>query len=176
MRRNISLLLLCLGLLLLAGCGYNGNATSTGSGLPGTATVVSRVTPGATSTPTTTTGPLSTSGHVSVQLSTTGYHIHDPITVTITNGTSQSIGFADHQSDCTIVLLQRQNTASWTPIGICRLMTLTRFLSLDAGKSTTVSLRAPATGWQTGSYRVLFSYGGTHGNGNAASSAVFQIH
>ncbi|MGH2478982.1 MAG: hypothetical protein ACRDHW_04935 [Ktedonobacteraceae bacterium] len=181
MRMNVFLPLLCLGLVLLAGCGYNGNAT-TSTGNSATATSVPRVTP-ATS-PTATVMPTGThasgSGGVSVHLSASGYHAHDTIVVTITNGTSQTISFADHQSNCTIVLLQRQNATTWEPVSLCKLMILTRILSMDAGKSQTVSLHAPASGWQTGMYRVSFSYnGGASASRSpvaAASSPVFQVN
>ena len=124
MRMNMFLPLLCLGLVLLAGCGYNGNATtSTGNSV--TATTVPRVTPATTPTATVmpTGTPASGSGGVFVHLSASGYHAHDTIVVTITNGTSQTISFADHQSNCTIVLLQHQNATTWEPVSLCKLMT-----------------------------------------------------
>ncbi len=174
-------LLLCLSLLLLAGCGYNGTAT-TSTGSPATVTAVTAITPGATTTAaavTPSTTPNAHSGNVTVQLSASGYHAHEAITVTISNGTAQTISFADHQSNCTVVLLQRQNTANWDSVNLCKLMTLTRLLSLNAGKSTTAILQASGTTWQTGTYRVAFGYSagpdGSSGPATVAYSSVFQV-
>lgn len=181
MHTKAPLLLLCLGLVLLAGCGYNGNTpASTGNSV--TATTASSATPGTTATATAAT-PAATrapgSGGVTVQLSASGYHAHGTIVVTITNGTSQTIAFPDHQSNCTIVLLQRQSATGWQPVSICREMILTRILTLGAGKSQSVSLHASDSGWQTGTYRVTFGYGaGANANaahGLAVSSPVFQV-
>lgn len=177
MPRKFALIsLLCLSILLLAGCGYNGTVpTSTGSSV--TVTAISAITPGPTggTTPSPSTGPSSHSGEVTVQTSAASYHAQDSIVITISNGTSQTISFADHQSNCTIVLLQHQHATNWDSINPCRLMTLTRFLSLDAGKSTTVTLRTSVTAWQTGTYRVAFSYNTGQGSGTVAYSAIFQI-
>jgi len=173
MRTKLALsCLLCLGILLLAGCGYNGTATPTTAG---SSTTVTAVTPGAITPSATTAATVapsgSRSGHVTMKISASSYHSNDTIVVTITNGTSQPISFADHQSNCTIVLLQRQDGPSWQQIGQCRLMIATRFLSLDAGKSETVSLKAPTTLWQKGTYRVTFTYGVA-----VLYSSLFQIN
>ncbi|MGH2506914.1 MAG: hypothetical protein ACRDHZ_05805 [Ktedonobacteraceae bacterium] len=182
MKRNFLAfsLLLCLSILLLAGCGYNGTApTLTGSTI--TLTAISAVTPGTTVTSAASTSPTPgshTSG-VTVQLSASGYHTQDTIVVTISNGTAQTISFADHQSNCTIALLQHQNAANWDSVNICRLMTLTRLLTLQADQSTTVTLHTSSTAWQVGTYRVAFSYStgadGDHGAAAVAYSPVFQI-
>lgn len=169
--------LLGLSILLLAGCGYNGTVTSSGS--TATVTAVSAITPGA-ATASSSPVPGSHSGSVTVQISASHYHTQDTIGVTISNGTSQTISFADHQSNCTMVLLQHQNAANWEPVNICKLMTLTRFLSLKAGQSTTATLRTAGTAWQTGEYRVAFSYSagadGQPGSSGVAYSPVFQVN
>ncbi len=184
MRLKLFLPLLGLGLVLLAGCGYNGKATPS-TGDAATATAVPSITPGATATAATTATPAATqpssAGGVTVQLSASGYHAHDTIVVTVTNGTSQTIAFPDHQSNCTVVLLQNQSATNWESVSICKEMILTRILTLGAGKSQSVSLHAPGTGWQTGTYRVTFSYGvGADAEVNRSpmadvSSPVFQI-
>lgn len=160
--------LLGLCLLLLAGCGYNGTTTSgpaaTFSGPPATATAILPPPP-----------PNVQASGVTVQLSARGYHAHDTIVVTISNGTSQAISFADHQSNCTVVLLQQQRAASWESINACKLMTLTRFLSLKAGQSTTATLRTSGTTWSTGTYRVAFSYRMGSSPAAVAYSPLFQI-
>lgn len=175
------ILLLGLSILLLAGCGYNGSITSS-TGSTATVTAVSALTPSATRAATASTSPIpnSHSGSVTVQISALHYHTQDTIGVTISNGTSQTISFADHQSNCTMVLLQHQNAANWDSVNLCKLMTLTRFLSLKAGQSTTVTLHASETAWQTGTYRVAFSYNAgadsQPGSSGVAYSPMFQIN
>lgn len=176
-------LLLCLAILLLASCGYNGSApTITGASQAATATPP--ITPGATVTANATahTTPGASSGRVSVHISASAYRINETITVTVNNATAQTISFADHQSNCSIVLLQRQVGSSWESVGICKLMTLTRFLSMGAGKSSTVSLR-PLGAWQTGNYRVAFTYSlgsigatSTRSPATISYSPMFQVH
>jgi outer membrane lipopolysaccharide assembly protein LptE/RlpB len=176
-RKFALILLLSLSILLLAGCGYNGTVRTLTGGtvaVPATSTTSS----GTTTTSPSTTPNLHTSG-VTVRVSASGYHVHDTIMVTISNNTSQTISFADHQSNCTIVLLQHQNAANWGQVNLCKLMTLTRFLSLKAGQSTTATLHASGTDWQTGTYRVAFSYvmgaDGHQGSTGVVYSPIFQV-
>ncbi len=174
-------LLLALG-LFLAGCGYNGvTTTTTGAspsttGVAGTPTVVTRLTPvppGATST--STTPPQGTPGQgVIVQISASRYGPHDTIMVTIFNHTTQTIFFPNHQTDCTVVLLQLQAGSTWQSIAPCKLMIVTKLFSLDASKSLSLSLRPAPAGWSPGTYRVAFHYGSKTPVSPAASLNVFS--
>lgn len=172
---------LCLCILLLAGCGYNGNTSNTSTNTAAQpATATAPVTPAATATPRTT--PGASSAGVSVRSSASTYHPNETIVITITNATAQPISFADHQTNCSIVLLQHRDGTSWKSIALCKLMTLTRFLSLAAGHSSTISLKASAT-WQKGDYRAAFTYSmgsletaGTRRPATISYSPIFQVN
>jgi hypothetical protein len=183
MRVKISLLFsLCLGLLLLAGCGYSGTVSTPAQNTPTlapTATAVPRITPGThpTATPSPAHIPVPGSGQVVVQLSALTYRPGASIGITILNRTSQRIVFSDHQSECSVVLLQHQTALSWEPVALCKLMIVTRLHELAAGASQTVSLMAPVQ--PAGTYRVVFSYnGGTslnRGSLQVSYSPQFQV-
>lgn len=160
------LLWLALG-LLLAGCGYNGISTTTGAsptttGVAGTPTGVARLTPGAPgASATATTPPQGGAGQgVIVQLSASQYRPGESIVVTIWNHSARTIMFADHQTNCTVVLLQMQAGSLWRSVALCQLMIVTRLLSLGAGKSLSVSLKPARAAWSAGTYRIAFRYAG----------------
>ena len=183
MRMKISLLLsLCLGVVLLAGCGYNGavgsNTGQKAATFPPTGTSVPRITPGIHPTPTTAPAhtPTSGSGKVVVQIAALTYQPGATINITIINRTSQRILFSDHQSQCSVVLLQHQTALSWESVDSCKLMIVTRMHQLATGASQTVVLRAPS---QAGTYRLVFRYntgpGVSPGAFATAFSALFQV-
>lgn len=134
---------LAAAIMLLAGCGLSsqtpGNGTSSGSATP-------------TATP----------GHVSVTTNKPQYAPSDTVAVTISNGLASDIVAADHQSNCTVVLIQRQDGQNWQPLNPCRVMTPTRLIPFGAGSTTPVQLQPPASaadhGWPSGTYRIAFSY------------------
>lgn len=181
MRMKISLLLfLCLGVVLLAGCGYNGAVGTPGQSsatFAPTVTAVPRSTPGAHPTATPAHTPPSGSGQVVVQLSALTYRPGATMNITIINRTSQRVVFADHQSECSVVLLQHQTALSWDTVAPCKLMIVTRLHELAAGASQSVSLKAPSA--PTGTYRVVFSYNGgarvSPGAFAFAYSPLFQV-
>jgi hypothetical protein len=154
-------LLLTVG-LLLAGCGYNSAFTTTGApptttGSATTSTAVVRLTPGATSTATTISQGAAGQG-VIVQTSAALYHPGQSIVVVILNHTTRTIVFANHQSNCTVVLLQVQAGSLWQSVALCRLMTVTKLLALGAGKSLSVTLSPAPSAWSAGTYRIAFRY------------------
>lgn len=180
-RAKRTLILLLALSLFLVGCGYNGVTTTTGASpsatsVAGTPTVVTRltpVTPGATST--TTAPPQGTPGQgVIVQISASRYGPHDAIMVTIFNHTTQTIFFRNHQTECTVVLLQLQAGSIWQSVAPCKLMIVTKLFSLDASKSLNLSLRPPPAGWSAGTYRVAFHYGSKTPVSPTASLNVFS--
>ena len=152
--------------LFLAGCGYNGVSTAGSSpttrttGVAATPTVVTRLTPGgpgATSTPTI--PPQGTPGQgVTVQTSTSLYRPGDPIVITVSNQTAQTILFANHQTNCTVVLLQLQTGSSWQSVATCKLMIVTKLFPLNAGQRMSISLKPSSAAWSAGTYRVAFRY------------------
>ena len=157
-------------LLLLAACGQNfsGSGSNTSqpgqSGTPGTAQVVktgivpTKVPIHPSPTPT---SPVQQTGKVTVQLTTIPQQVSDRMVLTIVNSTNQQILFADHLSECTVLLLQVQSPASsglWQAVAPCKLMTPTRLHALEAGKTLTVTLIPPGNQWTPGLYRALLSY------------------
>src|SRR5260221_14286147 len=78
---------------LLSGCGYNA-----GSGAP----------------------PPPTSS-VTLEVGATSYPLGSVISVTIKNQSGQTIFFAYHLTNCTVLLLQRQVANSWEPDALRKL-------------------------------------------------------
>jgi hypothetical protein len=121
--------------------------------------------------------PTASSGLVTVSVGAASYASKDTVQVTITNGSSAPIYFADHNTSCTVIELQQQAGGSWNTANPCKLAIATREHSLDAGKTLNVSL-PPGNGWAAGTYRAALQYWtGAHFSGktSAAYSAVFQI-
>jgi hypothetical protein len=136
------------------------------------------VTPHTSATAQPTSGP----GQVTVAVDKTHYAPTDTITVTILNGLAAIISTTDHQTNCTIVTLERLVNGAWQPEGACRLMTPTRVVPISPG--TTVQ-QLSSSAWPTGTYRVAFRYftepdaelgqGATPGQGAVVYSATFTI-
>src|SRR5690242_8161219 len=93
--------------------------------------------------------PTATSGAVTVSVGDASYAAKGTIQVTITNGSAGPIYFADHNTSCTVIELQRQAGGNWSTVNPCKLATATREHSLDAGKTLNVSL-PPGTAWTAG--------------------------
>lgn len=151
-------------LLLLAGCGTNytgSGASPTGiAGTPGTAIAVTRIPGHASPTPSTVATATGPKGTVTLQLSAVPQQSSDPVMLTLNNQTDQTILFSDHLTECTVVLLQLQlpNSGTWQAVAPCRLMTVTRLLSLASGKALTIKLIPPGGQWVSGTYRAMLSY------------------
>ena len=156
-------------LLLLAACGQNfrGSGSSSSqpgtSGTPGTAQLVRTGIP--TSVPShpspTPTAPTQLTGNVTVQVTTIPQQVSDRMVLTINNQTNQQILFSDHLTECTVLLLQVQspaNSGMWQAVAPCRLMTVTRLHTLEAGKNLSITLTPPGSQWTPGLYRALLSY------------------
>lgn len=136
-----------LALLALVGCGYNGSA---GGALPAFSPTASLV-PGKT-------------GSITLRVDKSFYLTTETITVTVRNQSSATISFADHQTNCTVILLQRQKaqpeTSDRTSMDVspCHVMTATRMHTLAAGHQLVVPLVAPKGGWPTGWFLATLSY------------------
>lgn len=179
MRRTL-FLLLTIG-LLLAGCGYNGVFTTTGSAptatsFSATPTGVARLTPGgpgATSTATTPSQGATGQG-VIVRTSAAIYRPGQAVVVIILNHTARTIVFANHQSNCTVVLLQVQTGSLWQSVALCKLMTVTKLFALAAGKSLSVSLNPALSAWSAGTYRIVFRYASESSSGPGTFQNIFS--
>ena len=120
-------------LLLVSGCGSNaGNGAASPS-------------------------PTPPADSVWLHVGATSYQQENTITVTIRNQSKQTISFADHQTNCTALLLEQQHATSWKSLAPCKLMTKTRLLSLKAGETLEVTLHAPGH-WPAGLYRARLDY------------------
>ena len=119
---------------LLAGCGHNA-----GSG----------ATPSPTGKPPTL--------PVTLQVGATNYQRGSSIRVTIQNQSGQTIYFADHRTNCTVLLLERQTTGPWEPVASCKLMIATRLHSLKTGETSVITI-ITTDQWPTGHYHARLDY------------------
>ena len=79
--------------------------------------------------------------------------------VTLGNRDNQTIYFADHLTNCSVILLQMQVNGKWEDMDNFGLGILSAWHTLDAGKQLTVKL-APLAGvlWPAGLYRAKVRY------------------
>src|SRR5258708_29518546 len=109
---------------VVVGCG----ATSSGNGAPAAGGQTPQ--------------PAATSGAVTVAVGDASYAAKGTVQVTITNGSAAPIYFADHNTSCTVIELQRQAGGGWSTAQPCERATAPRRQSPGAGKSPNVSLCA----------------------------------
>jgi hypothetical protein len=157
-------------LLLFGGCGLSHPAAGAGqSGGP---------TAGATRVATMTVIP--TRGAVTLHLGQTHAGVTDAVSVTVANDLPTAILVEDHQSECTVVTLERQEGGGWLAVAPCQLETPTRLLPIPSGTAQTVTLR-PEDGpqprvWQSGMYRFALHYSaGAEGQTSPAALAPAGI-
>jgi hypothetical protein len=139
-------------LLLGEGCGLSHPGVGAGQPAGSTVTATREATMTATPAP----------GAVTLHLGQTYARLTDAVSVTVTNDLPQAIVVEDHQSECTVVTLQRQEGGGWQAVAPCQLETPTRLVSIPSGAAQTVTLR-PEGGtqpqvWQAGTYRFAFNY------------------
>lgn len=103
--------------------------------------------------------PTATTGPVTLHIDAVSYHTNDTITVTLNNQDTQTIYFADHQTNCTVILVQQQLNGKWENMDNCGLGSLSTWQTLDAGQHLIVKL-SPASDsqWSAGLYRVTVRY------------------
>jgi hypothetical protein len=104
-----------------------------------------------------------TPGAVTLHLGQPHLGLTDAASVTLANGLSTAILVEDHQSQCTVVTLERQAGTGWLEMAPCQLETPTRLLSIAPGSRETLTL-SPEGGlqagtWQAGTYRFALRYG-----------------
>lgn len=107
--------------------------------------------------------PPPTTGSVTLTLDQQRYNTDSLIIVTIHNGTQHTIWAADHQTSCTVLVLERQNQGSWYRVGQCALATPTRLVSILPETSLVQRLSSyqemnTGAGWLAGSYRIALTY------------------
>jgi hypothetical protein len=161
-------------LLLFGGCGLSHQAVDSGqSGGPtASATRVATATAMMTVIP--------TLGAVTLHLGQTHAGVTDAVSITVANDLPTAILVEDHQSECTVVTLERQQGGGWLAMAPCQLETPTRLLPIPSGTAQTVTLR-PEGGpqprmWQAGTYRFALHYSaGEEGQTNPAALASSGI-
>jgi hypothetical protein len=121
--------------------------------------------------------PVPPTPTVILQMTTTRYVLGSTIRVTITNHGQQPIFFSDHNTNCTVLLVERQSTDSWESVAPCKLMIATRIHSLNAGATLEVPLATSAGQWSVGMYRAKLGYssGAQDGPPHMVLSSPFQI-
>ena len=137
-------------MLLLIGCGSNAGSGAT------------PVPTGMTPTPA-----------VTLQVGAASYQPGSSISVTIKNQSTQAIYFADHRTNCTVLLLERQVASAWEPVAPCKLMIMTRLHSLKAGEPLEVKI-VTSDQWPTGSYRARLDYSFKSDAGVGAPTIIYS--
>jgi hypothetical protein len=141
-------------LLLLEGCGYNG-----GSG----------------DTPPATPPSVPPADLVVLHVGAASYQAGERVRVTIRNQGKHTISFTDHKTNCTVLLFEHQVGSSWEAVAPCKLMTMTRFHSLQAGATGDVTL-LPSLGWPAGTYRAKLDYNVPSSVPNASSGSQKTVY
>ena len=113
--------------------------------------------------PVTTLPPGVTVGQVQVVIESGEYGREGTIFAWAGNGLGQCVYATDHQSECSIVVLERRVSGGWQPQAACQLATPTRIVALPPIQAAFIHLAPPAAGaqqatWQAGIYRVAFGY------------------
>ncbi|HEX9134894.1 MAG TPA: hypothetical protein VF844_21625, partial [Ktedonobacteraceae bacterium] len=84
--------------------------------------------------------PTATQGPVTLDAGATSYHTSDTFEVTLSNQDTQTIYFADHLTNCSVILLQQQVNGRWVDMDNCGLGILSAWHTLDSGQQLTVKL------------------------------------
>src|SRR5260370_16438925 len=134
-RRWTSAAFAALLLLPLGGCGRSRAAVGAGQSGGPTASGT-RV-----ATTTATTRVIPTPGEVALRLGQMHTGVTDAVSVTVANDLPTAILVEDHQSECTVVTLERQEGGGWLAVAPCQLETPTRLLPIPSGTAHTVTLR-----------------------------------
>lgn len=112
---------------------------------------------------------------VTLQVDMTSYHPGDTIRVTLKNQSGQTIYYADHRTNCTVLLVERQVASSWEPVALCKLMIATRIHSLKAGDSSAVTLVSTQQ-WPSGTYQARLDYSNRADTGSSTLTTVYSTH
>lgn len=123
--------------------------------------------------------PTATSNDpVHIRTNATSYQVGDTITVMLSNQSSQTIYFLNHQTNCTVVSVQLQTDSGWTPLNNCAAGGISSWQTLKAGESLTVMLKTSSDSrWTAGIYRAVLNYHPSSQTGpmKVTFSATFQL-
>lgn len=151
---------------LLAGCGVT---TTGGVGTSSTASnaATATVSASASAAAATATASGAAAGAVTLSVGASRYAASDRIVVTIHNGGDTSIYAEQHNTSCSLILLERLVNGAWQPVYPCNNGFPHPTVSqLAAGSTQAVQLVPIVTGdaaaagseWQAGTYRAGLSY------------------
>ena len=96
------------------------------------------------------------SHRVTLSVDAASYHVGDPISVTLSNHSAQTISFINLKSECSVIQLQRQEDGNWKEVSPCPKGRDPLSFHLDAGKDLTVKL--VSSSGSAGLYRAILSY------------------
>ncbi len=77
---------------------------------------------------------------VKLTVDAASYYVGDPISVTLSNQSAQTIEFPDHLTECSVVRLQRQENGNWKEVAPCLKEIPTLIHKLEAGQHLTRKL------------------------------------
>src|SRR5205807_10020732 len=77
---------------------------------------------------------------VKLSVDEASYYVGDPISVTLSNQSAQTIEFPDHLTECSVIQLQRQEDGNWKEVAPCLREILTLIHKLEAGQHSMVKL------------------------------------
>jgi hypothetical protein len=90
------------------------------------------------------------------------YQPTEVINVAVANGLSSQILVADHQSSCTIVVVEYLAGQTRQPQNLCQLKSPTRLVPIAADTALNQQVHPPMVGggakWPSGTYRVQVAY------------------
>jgi hypothetical protein len=174
---GLAAILLLLSVIGVGGCGPSRPAAGTGQPTGPTAS------PARVATMTMTSTMTPTLGAVTLHLGQTHARVTELVSVTVANGLPRTILVEDHQSECTVVTLERQEGSRWLAVAPCQLETPTRLVPIASGAAQTVTLR-PEGGpqprmWHARTYRFALHYsapaeGQTSQAANAPAGTVYS--
>jgi len=153
---RIRWLLLVVAVVMFAGCGHNTSSNTTSGSIP---------------------QPSLSNGSVTMTVNAPSYQASDTIVVTLNNRRPETISFADHHTDCTVLLLQQRVDGNWKHIENCYLGRRSIWSTLHAGQHLVVKLSPPKGNWLPGLYHVTLNYciGQASSSFSTLSSVDFQV-
>ena len=165
--RGSVLALECALVVLLAGCGVTAADRAGSASNAATNSATATASASAAAATATATVSRAASGVVALTVGTGQYSASDHIVVTIHNGANTTIYAQQHNTSCSVILLERLVNSAWQPVYPCNNGFPHPTVSqIPAGGAQAVRLVPIATGdseaiggvWQAGTYRAALSY------------------
>ena len=176
--------------LVLAGCGTSPSGGVNGPSHAATSTTATAsASAGTSASSATATASGATSGAVTLMVGAAQYAVSDRIIVTIRNGSSATIYVQQHNTSCSMILLEHVVNGAWQPVLPCVNSfphpTVGRVMpgaSFSVQLVPIVSGDAEATGgvqWPVGTYRAMLLYTTSQttpvAQGTASYSGTFAV-